>query len=390
MVLTVLRALFILLMAAVGWFYIQSRHQFWGDFTWLAMAVALSIGVLVVCLDILSPRKKLAVFSGTLFGLVVGLFIAYALSFVVRLLVEQWTPAEGMNAAQLVAFEANRQTLREYITTMVGVVTCYLSISFILQTKDDFRFIVPYVEFSKQTKGARPILLDTSVLIDGRIADIANSGIIESQLIVPRFVLHELQTVADSADKLKRNRGRRGLDVLAELQDNERVEVLLIEGQEPRNAAEREVDQRLMSLAKELNARVLTNDFNLNKVAQLRGVDVINLNDLANALKPSVLPGERMTVRLIRPGEDPGQGVGYLEDGTMVVVEQGRAHLNEEVEFTVTNTRQTSAGKMIFGRIGADPGGGGGGQRGKSRPHIERKRSSPPAGDETHGHEVTK
>jgi len=379
MILHVLRALFILLMAAVGWFYLQSRYEFWGDLTWYTLAVSLTVGVLVLCIDILAPRKKLAVFSGTLFGLVVGVFIAYALSFVVRLVVDQWMP---LPANPTIEFLGARGTMREYITMLVGVVTCYLTISFILQTKDDFRFIIPYVEFSKQTKGARPILLDTSVLIDGRIAEIASTGILESQLVVPRFVLHELQAVADSADKLKRNRGRRGLDVLADLQASGRVEILLIEGQEPRSAAEREVDQRLMALAKELNARVLTNDFNLNKVAQLRGVDVINLNSLANAMKPSVLPGERMTVRIIRAGEDTGQGVGYLEDGTMVVVEQGRGHLNEDVEFTVTNTRQTSAGKMIFGRIGepASPG-----TRQKSRPRIDPKSSDPAT-----GHEISK
>jgi uncharacterized protein YacL len=239
---------------------------------------------------------------------------------------------------------------------VLAIACCYLSISFILQSRDDFRFIIPYVEFSKQTKGARSILVDTSVLIDGRITDIITSGIIESQLVVPQFVLAELQQIADSADNLKRARGRRGLDVLAKLRTNGRTDVALYDPH--RDDDTTPVDTRLMNLAKELNARVITNDFNLNKVAQLNGVDVINLNDLANALKPAVMPGEKMTVRLIKPGADPGQGVGYLDDGTMVVVEAGRNHLNEEVEFTVTNTRQTSAGKMIFGRMGDEPPGG--------------------------------
>jgi uncharacterized protein YacL len=355
MILFILRALFVLLMAAVGWFYIQHPTQFWGTYTWLAMMTALVIGVLIVCVDILSPRKKLAIFSGSFFGLIVGVSIAYALSFVVRLLVEQFmTPNNQLIGMPLEQFYAARETTIEFINLLVGTTTCYLAISFILQTKDDFRFIIPYVEFTKATRGARPIVLDTSVLIDGRINDIAASGILESQLIVPRFVLKELQDVADSGDKLKRNRGRRGLDVLAKLQGNKRSEVLLYEaGREHDDGAD--VDQRLMSLATELGARVLTNDFNLNKVAQLRGVDVININDLANALKPEALPGEKMVVRLLKPGEEPGQGVGYLDDGTMVVVEAGRPHLNEEIEFTVTNTRQTSAGKMIFGRLGDGP-----------------------------------
>jgi uncharacterized protein YacL len=195
------------------------------------------------------------------------------------------------------------------------------------------------------------MLLDTSVLIDGRIADIAETGIIEGRLIVPRFVLKELQLVADSSDKLRRNRGRRGLDVLQRLQNDKRVEVILYDSSGRDQDEPRDVDGKLMTLAQELNCRVLTNDFNLNKVASLRGVSVININDLANALKPIVLPGERLIVRLVKPGESPGQGVGHLDDGTMVVVEQGRAHVGEEVELSVTSVIQTSAGKMIFGRI---------------------------------------
>ncbi len=351
MVLLVLRALFVLLMAAVGWYYLRSPTQFWGDYTWLALAASLVVGTLFLTVDMLAPRKKLAIFSGTFFGLIVGISVSYALSFVVRLLVEQFVP---LGTVPGVTATDQREVLIQFINMLLGVTTCYLAISFILQTKDDFRFVIPYVEFSKQTKGARPILLDTSVLIDGRIVDIVSTGMLESQMIVPRFVILELQTVADSADRLKRNRGRRGLDVLAELQASKLAEVVLYEASIERSEGSSAggVDHRLMELAKELNARVLTNDLNLNKVAQLSGVRVININDLANALKPVVLPGERMTVHLLKPGEQPGQGVGYLEDGTMVVVEQGRSHLNEDLEFTVTSVMQTSAGKMIFGRAG--------------------------------------
>lgn len=349
MVLHVLRALFVLLMGAVGYFFISA--DFWGDFTWLTMAVAVTVGVLFVCIDILSPRRKLSIFSGTFFGLIVGAFIAYALSFVVRLLVDQWQPPLTLSTEDLKLFYEHRESLREYVNMMLGVVCCYLAISFIMQTKDDFRFIIPFVEFSKQTKGARPMLLDTSVLIDGRIGDICATGILESQLIVPRFVLLELQQVADSADKLKRNRGRRGLDVLAKLQHSNRVSVILYDSSAREEDKDAAVDTKLLNLAKDLNARVLTNDFNLNKVAQLRSVDVININDLTNALKPVVLPGEKMIVRVVKAGEEPGQGVGYLEDGTMVVIEQARGLVNDEVEITVTSALQTSAGKMIFGRL---------------------------------------
>ncbi len=378
MILHILRALFILLMAAVGGSFLQDQAQAGGRYTWLAMMVALVVGVVIVSLDILSPRKKLSILSGTFLGLLVGVFAAYALSFVVQLVVTQYLPAISPSAAAYLSKRTppgdttNGDVMIHFINLMVGISTCYLSISFVLQTKDDFRFVIPYVEFSKQTKGARPILLDTSVLIDGRINDIADSGILESQLVVPRFVLHELQAVADSGDKLKRNRGRRGLDVLARLQNNKRVEVILYE-QDPAesdNPEENQVDQRLMRLGKELGARVLTNDFNLNKVAQLHGVDVVNINDLANALKPVVLPGEKMSVLLVKSGEQAGQGIGYLEDGCMVVVEQGRPYLNQEVDFTVTSVMQTSAGRMIFGRMGDSvepPAGNGARGRGRRR-----------------------
>ncbi len=353
MILVFLRALFVLLISAIGYFY-ATQTSMWGEsYTWLAMGVALAVGVLVVCVDILSPRKKLTIISGTFFGLIVGLLIAYALSFVVNLLMEQLL-VPRLNDLQIDTAAAQREIIARYINYLIGVTTSYLAISFILQTKDDFRFVIPYVEFAKQTKGVQPVLLDTSALIDGRINDIAATGIFESQLIVPRFVLRELQRVADSSDKLKRARGRRGLDVLAKLQTNSKVEVILYEASPDPNDSEQEVDQLLMSLAHHLGARVLTHDFNLNKVAQLRGVQVINLNDLAAALKPVVLPGERMKVRLLKAGEGPGQGVGYLDDGTMVVVENARSHLNEDIEFTVTSALQTSAGRMIFGRMAAN------------------------------------
>jgi uncharacterized protein YacL len=351
MVLTILRSLFVLLMAAVGWFFVQDPRWFLQDLTWLALAISLTFAVLLVCVDILSPRRKLSIFAGSFFGLIVGILVAYGLSFVVGFLIQQWQPPAGLVREELAHFNSRRDALQEYIDLLLGVASCYLSISFILQTKDDFRFIIPYVEFSKQRKGARPVLLDTSALIDGRIADIAATGILDYQFIVPRFVLLELQTVADSSDSLRRNRGRRGLDVLSRLQHLKNIEVIHYDPGGRDAGMEGGVDQKLMALAVELNGRVLTTDFNLNKVAQLTGVDVINLNDLANALKPAVLPGEKMTVRLVKPGENPSQGVGYLDDGTMVVVEEGRPHLNEEVEFTVTNAIQKSAGRMIFGRL---------------------------------------
>ena len=363
MILQILRALFILLMGAVAW-------NFLGDLGWLTMAFTLALALLFVGADIVSPRRKLALFSGVLFGLAVGVAISFALGYVVDLIFAQIIPL-----TETVPDSKRLDSLTKFIKLVVGIVCCYLSVSFVLQTKDDFRFIIPYVEFSRTTKGARPTLLDTSVLIDGRIADIAATGFFESQLVVPRFVLQELQAVADSGDKLKRNRGRRGLDVLTKLREASRVDVLIYEGiphhhhhhPGPEDPAEQTVDDRLLALATELNGRVVTTDYNLNKVAQLRGVNVLNINDIAHALKPVVLPGEKMTVRLIKAGEAAGQGVGYLDDGTMVVVEQGRGHINEDVDFTVTSALQTSAGRMIFGRL-VDGTGSGGTAPGGSHP----------------------
>ena len=349
MVLLVLRAVFVLLMAALGWFYVANTARESGAAaSSMVMPATIALALLFIAIDVFSPRRKLTILAGSFFGLLVGIAIAYALSFVVSLLVDNYYRPQFIKAIDL---PAQRDALKNFLDMMLGVLSCYLSISFVLQTKDDFRFIIPYVEFSKQTKGARPILLDTSVLIDGRIADIVPSGFIESQLVVPNFVVDELQAVADSADRMKRNRGRRGLDVLGRLRKDERVEVTIFES--PRQDSEG-VDQQLLQLAKTLNARILTNDYNLNKVAQLTGVPIININDLSNSLRPIVVPGEKMRVQIVKAGEEPGQGVGYLDDGTMIVVEQGRSQMGQDVEFVVTRALQTSAGRMIFGRLGDD------------------------------------
>jgi uncharacterized protein YacL len=190
-------------------------------------------------------------------------------------------------------------------------------------------------------------VLDTSVIIDGRIADICETGFVDGTLVVPQFVLRELQQVADSSDSLKRNRGRRGLDILQKVQKMAGVHVQIVETDFPEV---KEVDMKLIELAKRMNAKIVTNDFNLNKVAQLRGVRVLNINDLANSLKPVVLPGEVMKVFIIKEGKEAGQGVGYLDDGTMVVVDQARRALGKTIDVCVTSVLQTTAGKMIFCR----------------------------------------
>ena len=191
-------------------------------------------------------------------------------------------------------------------------------------------------------------VLDTSVIIDGRIADIAEAGFLDGALVIPEFVLRELQIVADSTDGSKRQRGRRGLDMLQRMQSNPALQVQIVSDDFP---SIREVDLKLLELAKKLEAKVITNDFNLNKVAQLHHVDVLNINDLANALKPVVLPGERMTILILKEGKEYNQGVGYLDDGTMVVVDHARKMIGRAVEISVTSVLQTASGKMIFGKM---------------------------------------
>jgi uncharacterized protein YacL len=317
-------------------YYTKPEHG--GDWAGgaLAFAVILAVGILVVLGDVLVRNKQITTISAIYFGLLLGLLLGTLFYMALEPFLEGWD-------------NLGHQGIRLLLTA----VCCYVSISTLLQTKDEFRFIIPYVEFSKQVKGGRPLMLDTSVIIDGRIADICDTRFIDTKLIVPRFVLQELQSIADSSDKLKRNRGRRGLDMLKRMQNNTKVELQMHEGNLPELRDVHKVDERLVVMAKALGARVVTNDFNLNKIAQLQGVEVINLNELSNALKSVALPGEMLQVRVVKQGDQLGQGVGYLEDGTMVVVEQGRSCIGQDVSITVTSVLQTPAGRMIFGRLEA-------------------------------------
>ncbi len=207
---------------------------------------------------------------------------------------------------------------------------------------------VPAPDGSQPGKTVVPKILDTSVIIDGRIADICEAGFLDGPLVVPQFVLHELQQIADSSDSLKRNRGRRGLDILKKIQQSPELDIQIVENDFPKV---REVDSKLVLLAKETGGKVMTNDFNLNKVAELQGVTVLNINELANAVKPVVLPGEVMHVHVLKEGKEFGQGVGYLDDGTMVVVDQARDHIGDKVSVSVTSVLQTTAGRMIFTKL---------------------------------------
>lgn len=341
MILWVLRVLFIVLAASIGliWGEIEGIPMFLGSYYW-PLPLTLGLAALVVVTDVVIKRKRIDVISSVYFGLIVGVF----LSFIAMLALEPYL-------SQLFVDNPGMQSsVRSASSLTLGVLLCYITTSVIIQTKDDFRFIVPYVEFARQVKGQRPYVLDTSVIIDGRIADVVESGALDNKLLVPRFVLSELQGIADSSDKIRRGRGRRGLDILNRLRSNKEVDMAIYE-REHSEFADEPVDQKLVQLAKLLEGKIITNDYNLNKVAKLHSVQVLNLNDLANSLKPIYLPGERFKVRIIRPGEGPGQGVGYLDDGTMIVVEDGRDHVNKEVTVSVTSVLQTSAGRMIFSNM---------------------------------------
>ena len=238
-----------------------------------------------------------------------------------------------------------------YLSLMITLVLAYLGVTFILNRKDEFSFIssqlLKRTSLAPQEKKHTVKILDTSVIIDGRIMDISKTGFLEGELIVPGFVLEELRHIADSPDLLKRNRGRRGLDILNKMQKEMDITVRII-NKDYEDIAE--VDSKLIKLAQELSGRIVTNDFNLNKVCELQGVSVLNINELANAVKPVVLPGEEMSAQIIKDGKEAGQGVAYLDDGTMIVVEGGKRFIGETVEVLVTSVLQTAAGRMIFAK----------------------------------------
>ena len=260
----------------------------------------------------------------------------------------------GLIAGLVVAFLASTLVARFKPAWVVLVIDVILYIAFgylgwSAMSRRKGQFSMPVTGGHGKTHGsARPKLLDTSVIIDGRIAEICDTGIIEGEIIVPSFVLRELQHIADSSDGLKRNRGRRGLDILKGMQDKKSVPITVV-STDYKDVDE--VDAKLILLASELGGVVVTNDYNLNKVAAVRKVPVFNINELANALKPIAMPGEEMSVFVVKEGKEAGQGIGYMDDGTMIVIENGRRLVGETVDVTVTSVLQTSAGRMIFAKV---------------------------------------
>lgn len=311
--------------------------QYW----WVPLLVALFLGSAAITVDALTPHKKLSGMTGALFGLIAGLLATVALSWIIELLLE----------AHDIKFDPGTAGSRVLVAIKAafGITLCYLGVSVVYSTQDEFRLIIPYVEFSKQLRGTRPLILDTSAIIDGRIYDIGATGFLLAPIIIPRFVIEELQTLSDSGDKLKRNRGRRGLDMVRKMQNSPHVDLSIVDVPVPGMG----VDQMLLEAAREYRAHLVTTDFNLNKVAAIDDVKVLNINDLANALRTAAVPGERMTIHIIKRGENRNQGVGYLDDGTMVVVDNAADCIGQRIECSVKSSLQTSAGRMIFGdRIG--------------------------------------
>ena len=303
-----------------------------GDFSMLGGVIGFAVAVIIIFFEFIMRRVSVRGLSSAVFGLIFGLIMAKLVS----------------DTLALIHLD---ETVFYSLRVVLTLVFCYLGMIVAIRGRDEFNIIVPYVKFSRQGQKDEMVILDTSVIIDGRIADICTTKFLEGKFIVPRFVLKELHQIADSSDSLKRARGRRGLDILAKLQKNSNIDVR-IHNEDFTDL--KEVDAKIVKLAKVLSAKVFTNDFNLNKIAEIQGVSVLNVNELANALRPVVLPGEMLDIRLIKEGKEYNQGVGYLEDGTMVVVDNGRRLIGQNVRVVVGSVLQTAAGRMIFGKPPAD------------------------------------
>ena len=319
---------------------------------YLKLSLGIIIAAAVLLVDIYTPRKRLSTLAAIFFGLAAALLVTLGAGRLIDLLGQLYSIEQF--------FGGNRETAEAFIgvaKVLIGTGLSYVAVVFVLETKDDFRLVIPYIEFAKQIRGVRPMVLDTSIAVDARFQGVAETGLIQAPVVIPEFVIAELHALADSRDKLKRARGRRGLDAIGKLQRSAVLDVTIDETKVPGKA----VDQMLVELCRTMPAVLVTTDTGLGRVAAIQGVRTLNLNDLANAVKATALPGEIIRLELIKPGEQPTQAVGYLEDGTMVVAEDGAPRIGQEVDLTVTSALQTSAGRMVFGRIESAEGAGHGG-----------------------------
>ena len=332
MTLLFIRSFFVILSVIIG-FQIGSFVQV-GDsnFANLGAVIGFLAAIFIIIFEFTMRRVSVRGLSSAVFGLIFGLIMAKLIS----------------DTLALVSLDKN---LVYSLRVVITLIFCYLGMIVSMRGRDEFNIIVPYVKFSRQDQKDELIILDTSVIIDGRILDISKTGFLDGKFIIPRFVLKELQQIADSQDSLKRSRGRRGLDILSKLQKNSSIDVKIHNEDFPEI---REVDSKIVKLAQVLGAKIFTNDYNLNKVSEIQGIRVLNVNELANALKSVVLPGETLDIRLIKEGKEYNQAIGYLEDGTMVVVDNGKRSIGQNVSCIVGSVLQTAAGRMIFARLPED------------------------------------
>jgi uncharacterized protein YacL len=325
-----LRVLFVAVCGAAGLLPLILRRG--SETEWVTGVLAgLIFGLLVVILERRLRRVPGKAILHGLLGLVLGLMLGRVVFVAAANFLVALPPAASIFAQTLCLIGGG------YLGTLVS-----------LDKGREFNFASFIRVLKEQPRAESYKLLDTSVVIDGRIADITETGFLEGTLVIPQFILRELQHIADSSDPLKRNRGRRGLDILQKIQKKVDIRVEISDMEFPEI---REVDNKLVAMAKALNAKIVTNDFNLNKVAELHGVGVLNINELTNALRPVVLPGEDMRVYVLKEGKEYNQGIAYLDDGTMVVVDNGRRHIGQTIDVCVTSVLQTTAGRMIFSRL---------------------------------------
>lgn len=324
-----IRVLFLCLCGVAGYEVSQVRPEYVGlsHSGLLGLGIGLGFGCFMILIDELLKSFSLRAFSAVTFGLLLGLFVA--------VLIDSSGLFENAEPAQ-------RWLIRLGLFLGFGYIGIILAMR---SNKEDFSLIIPYVRFRPQSQPDHLILLDTSVIIDGRIADLIEAHFLEGMIVVPRFVLKEIQQIADSSDAIKRARGKRGLEMLNRIQRNTGAEVRIHEGDFP---DEKEVDGKLVRLARNLNARLYTNDYNLSKVAELQKVSCVNLHEVSKCLKVILLPGEILRLKIVREGKDKGQGIGYMPDGTMVVVHNAQPHVGEQVEAEVQSLLQTGAGIIVF------------------------------------------
>jgi uncharacterized protein YacL len=322
-----IRIVFVAICAAAGWLVCYTIRE-WDQYRALATFAGFSLGLLMVLVDIMLRGFSLRGLSAVTFGLGVGLLVAYLLS--VSPLLE----------------EGDQQII--YLVRLGLFLVCsYLATVIALRGKDEFNLVIPYVRFVPHEVDVPLVVVDSSALIDGRIVRVCEAGFLSAALVIPRFVLQEIQSIADSDDPQKQARGRRGLEVLNQLRQIKRLDLRLHES----DAKTGELEAKLVFLAQSMKARLLTNDYNLAKMAEFQGVQWLNLHALSKALRPQLVLGETLEIELVKAGKEDGQAVGYLEDGSMVVVAEGRPHIGQTVHVEITSIVPSSAGKLIFARV---------------------------------------